>query len=79
MYVWSRKNQEFFIHILGLLPLKASYLTWFFVLMNIIVGESIRSDLVGIMIGHTFYFLTEILPKLPHFKDTNPMQTPKFM
>ena len=47
--------------------------------MNIIVGESIRSDLVGILIGHTFYYLTEILPKLPHFKNTNPLNTPKLL
>jgi hypothetical protein len=36
-------------------------------LINITMGESIRSDLIGILIGHTFFFLTEILPKLPHF------------
>jgi Derlin-2/3 len=52
---------------MGLIPLKAPYLTWFFILMNIIVGESIRSDIIGIFVGHTFYFLTDVLPKLPHF------------
>jgi hypothetical protein len=79
LYVWSRKNQDLFIHVMGLLPLKAPYLTWFFMLMNIILGESIRSDVIGILIGHTYFFISDIMPKLPSFKGLEPLRTPKFM
>jgi Derlin-2/3 len=68
LYVWSRKNQGFMIHIMGIFPIQAPYLTWFFMLMNIMMGESVRSDLVGIFIGHAYYFMADVLPKLPSFK-----------
>ena len=67
------------MHIFGLIPLKAPYLSWFFVVMKLMIGESIRSDIVGIMIGHTFYFMTDVLPKLPHFKGLQPLKTPKLL
>jgi len=64
---------------MGVFPLKAPYLTWFFMLLNIMVGESIKSDLIGILIGHFYYYMTEILPKLPQFKNKQPFATPSFV
>lgn len=64
---------------MGLLPIKAPYLTWFFMLLNIMMGDSIKSDLIGILIGHFYYYMTEILPNLPKFKNLHPFSTPKFM
>jgi hypothetical protein len=48
-------------------------------MLNIIFGESIRSDFIGIAVGHLYYFLVDVLPKLPHFKNMNPLATPKIM
>jgi len=50
---------------MGIFPITAPYLTWFFMLINIMVGDSILGDLIGIIIGHFYYYMTEILPKLP--------------
>ena len=61
------------------IPIRAHYMTWFFIFMNIIQGRSIRANIIGVFVGHTYYYLTAILPKLPHFKDISILSTPKFM
>lgn len=68
-----------FFLVFGIFPLKAPYLTWFYMLINIMIGESIKSDLIGILIGHFYYYMTSILPKLPLFKDKYPFATPIFL
>jgi len=51
----------------------------FFVFLEIIVGGSIESDLLGIVTAHVYYFFTEIYPKLPLTKDMHPLKTPQFI
>jgi len=79
LYYWSRKNVNVFIHIFGLLPIRAPYLTWFFVFLEIIVGGSIESDLLGIITAHVYYFFTEVYPKLPFSKNKRPLKTPQII
>jgi Derlin-2/3 len=59
--------------------MKAPYIPWFYILMNICFGVSIQSDLMGVFTGHLYYFTTEILPHLPNFKDKRPLATPQFL
>lgn len=35
LYIWSRRNKNTVLHIFGLFPLKAPYVTWFFYLNTI--------------------------------------------
>jgi hypothetical protein len=37
----------------------------FFVFMDYAFGESVEYDILGIVIAHTFYYLSEVYPKLP--------------
>jgi len=79
LYYWSRKNVNVFIHIFGLLPVRAPYITWFFVFLEIIIGGSIESDLLGIVTSHVYFFFSEIYPKLPLSKDIYLLKTPGFI
>ena len=90
LYIWSRRNKNTVLHIFGLFPLKAPYVTWFifivnidllgiqrfFVLLQLLLGEGILSDLLGIIIGHIYYFFVDIYPKLPLSKDCKVLDPP---
>lgn len=56
--------------------LDAKNLFRFFVLMDIIMGEPVSYDILGIVIGHCFYFVHEIVPKLPLTKGCKVIRTP---
>jgi len=48
----------------------------FFVLLQLILGETILSDLLGIIIGHVYFFLVDIYPNLPLSKDHKILDPP---
>lgn len=54
-------------------------MVWFFIFLNIVTGRSIQSNLIGALIGHTYYYFASVVPKLPHFKDVKLLSTPKFL
>jgi len=76
LYLWSRYNQNVVLLVFGFVPMKAPYITWFFVLFDILVGKSIAADLLGIVLGHAFYFFHDIYPKLPLSKGKQLLKTP---
>lgn len=43
------------------------------------IGESIIGDLLGIIIGHIYYFFSEIYPKWEMSEDVRIFRTPLFM
>ncbi|MCH97658.1 derlin-1-like, partial [Trifolium medium] len=50
------------INIYGLFALKAFYLPWMMLALDVIFGSSIMPDLLGIIAGHLYYFLTVLHP-----------------
>jgi len=78
LYIWSRYNQNVVLLVFGFVPMKAPYITWFFVLFDILIGKSIAADLLGIVLGHAFYFFNDVYPKLPLSKGKQFLKTPAF-
>ncbi|KAG9130102.1 hypothetical protein Leryth_012851 [Lithospermum erythrorhizon] len=62
LYVWSREFPSANINIYGLVTLKAFYLPWAMLGLDVIFGSPIMPDLLGIITGHLFYFLTVLHP-----------------
>ncbi|KAF6146321.1 hypothetical protein GIB67_042363 [Kingdonia uniflora] len=58
LYVWSREFPTAQVNIYGLVSLKAFYLPWAMLALDVIFGSPIMPDLLGIMAGHLYYFLT---------------------
>jgi len=77
LYLWSRYNRNAIFLVLGIFPIKAPYITWFSMLMNIKRGEPISYDVIGIGIAHIFYFFHEVYPKLPQSKGVRVLKTPQ--
>ncbi|KAJ4832758.1 ER-associated protein degradation protein [Turnera subulata] len=62
LYVWSREYPNAQINIYGLVTLKAFYFPWAMLALDVIFGSPIMPDLLGIIAGHLYYFLTVLHP-----------------
>ncbi|XP_022257313.1 derlin-2-like isoform X2 [Limulus polyphemus] len=61
-YIWSRKNSYYRMNIFGLLHIQAIFLPWILLLFSFLLGNSILVDLMGIGIGHLYYYLEDVFP-----------------
>lgn len=62
LYVWSREFPNAQISLYGLVQLKAFYFPWAMLALDVIFGSEILPDLLGIIAGHLYYFLTVLHP-----------------
>ncbi|CAI8619723.1 unnamed protein product [Vicia faba] len=62
LYVWSREFPSAVVSFYGLVEFKAFYLPWMMLALDVILGSSIVPDMLGIIAGHLFYFLTVLHP-----------------
>ncbi|KAF9616012.1 hypothetical protein IFM89_027951, partial [Coptis chinensis] len=62
VYVWSREFPNAKVNIYGLVALRAFYLPWAMLALDVIFGSSPMPDLLGILAGHLHYFLTVLHP-----------------
>lgn len=74
MYVWSRREPDAQLNIFGF-RFKSLYLPWVYVALRLIMGGAITEPLIGIAVGHLYYFLIEVLPVTHGY---NLIRTPKF-
>ncbi|RZC10031.1 Derlin-1 isoform B [Glycine soja] len=62
VYVWSREFPNARINIYGVVSLKGFYLPWALLALDLIFGNPIKPDIVGMIAGHLYYFLTVLHP-----------------
>ncbi|XP_020394798.1 derlin-1.2 isoform X1 [Zea mays] len=76
VYVWSRENPNAQINIYGILQLKAFYLPWVMLLLDVIFGSPLMPGLLGIMVGHLYYYFAVLHPLAT---GKNYLKTPKWV
>ncbi len=74
IYVWSRREPQTIVNIWGF-KFKAMYYPWACTGIRVLFGSSPTPLLVGIAIGHLFYFLVEVVPAQHGY---NLIRTPRF-
>ncbi len=57
VYVWSRRNPYVRMNFFGLLNFQAPFLPWVLMGFSLLLGNSIIVDLLGIAVGHIYFFL----------------------
>lgn len=65
LYLWARNFGTQEVSIWGLFPIKAFYLPWALLVMDIMFGAPVAAlvpDVIGIGVGHLYYFLTTLYP-----------------
>jgi Derlin-2/3 len=48
--------------LLGLLAFSAPYLPWVLLGFSLLLGHDVQADMLGIVVGHLYYFLEDVLP-----------------
>lgn len=61
MYVWSRHEPEAVMSMFGF-KFKSLYIVWVYMGIRLIMGGSVVSPLIGVAVGHLYYFLVDVLP-----------------
>uniref|UniRef100_A0A7N4NK14 Derlin n=1 Tax=Sarcophilus harrisii TaxID=9305 RepID=A0A7N4NK14_SARHA len=77
VYVWSRRNPSLRMNFFGLLNFQAPFLPWVLMAFSLLLGNSILVDLLGIAVGHIYYFLEDVFPNQPGGKKL--LLTPGFL
>ncbi|OAY48112.1 derlin-1 [Manihot esculenta] len=62
VYVWGREFPNARIDIYGLVSLKGFYLPWAMLALDLIFGNPLKPDILGMVAGHLYYFLTVLHP-----------------
>ncbi|XP_063081922.1 derlin-3 isoform X2 [Cavia porcellus] len=77
VYVWSRRSPQVRVNFFGLLTFQAPFLPWALMGFSLLLGNSIIVDLLGIAVGHIYYFLEDVFPNQPGGKRL--LLTPGFL
>lgn len=66
VYLWARDpdNYDVRMSFFGVLQFNAPYLPWVLLLFSLVLGNPIEMDLLGIIVGHTYYFLDHVYPQV---------------
>ncbi|PWI69909.1 ER membrane protein [Purpureocillium lilacinum] len=65
VYIWSRRNPDTRLSFLGLLVFTAPYLPWVLMAFSLFMHGTIpRDEIMGVVIGHVWYFFTDVYPPL---------------
>ncbi|ELW72602.1 Derlin-3 [Tupaia chinensis] len=77
VYVWSRRSPRVRVNFFGLITFQAPFLPWALMGFSLLLGNSILVDLLGIVVGHIYYFLEDVFPNQPGGKRL--LLTPGFL
>ena len=77
IYVWCNLNTNAYLS-LFMIPFQipARYFPWAFMLFHMLLGGSFLSDLIGIVVGHAYYF---VMFYYPREYNTTLLKTPGFL
>ena len=62
VYVWGRRNRFVRMSLMGVFNFTAPYLPWVMFLLSLLLGHSATEDLMGIAVGHMYYFFEDVYP-----------------
>ncbi|KAJ8312392.1 hypothetical protein KUTeg_009765 [Tegillarca granosa] len=63
VYLWSRRNPYIRMNFFGLMTFHAPYLPWVLLGFSVLLGNSVLVDILGIAVGHIYYFLEDVFPQ----------------
>ncbi|KAI5820003.1 Derlin [Pyronema omphalodes] len=65
IYIWARRNPSVRLSFLGLFVFNAPYLPWVLLLFRLVINNTLpKDDLLGIVVGHVYYFFEDIYPRI---------------
>lgn len=77
VYIWARRNPLIRMNFFGLMNFQAPFLPWVLLGFSILLGNAVWVDLIGVAVGHTYYFLEDVLPN--QRRGFRLLKTPRFL
>lgn len=77
LYLWARRNPTVQINFLEIFQFRAPFLPWFLLLFVMMFGFNPKYDMIGAVAGHLYYYLEDVVPKLPETEDCKLLRAPK--
>ena len=62
IYIFCKKFPTKIFGVLFVLRMKSAHFPWFYIVFNILMGHSYKNLLIGLIVGHMYIYLKEILP-----------------
>eukprot|EP00485_Elphidium_margaritaceum_P000523 CAMPEP_0202699698 /NCGR_PEP_ID=MMETSP1385-20130828/12910_1 /ASSEMBLY_ACC=CAM_ASM_000861 /TAXON_ID=933848 /ORGANISM="Elphidium margaritaceum" /LENGTH=134 /DNA_ID=CAMNT_0049356695 /DNA_START=273 /DNA_END=677 /DNA_ORIENTATION=+ len=79
VYVWSKRNPWTQLQFVGLMTFTAPWLPWVLMGLSLLLGHEVKADLLGIGVGHCYYFLKWIYPEITHPNKVHLIRTPRWL
>ena len=79
LYVWTRRNPNVEVNIMEIFTFRAQFLPWFLMLLVVVFGFDAQDDIIGAAVGHLYYFLADIMPKIPETREMKVLRAPEWM
>jgi hypothetical protein len=70
VYLWARDPENYHIRMsfFGVVQFNAPYLPWVLLIFSLVLGNPVEMDVLGIIVGHTYYFLDSIYPQVANVR-----------
>jgi Derlin-2/3 len=78
-YYWGRKSKTTFVNFMGIFTLPAPYLPWFYLIFSYLLESEFKHDLMGMIVGHIYFYFKEIFPRIKKSKGLSILETPKIL
>jgi len=62
IWIWCKRHEDAVLSVYGF-SFKGQHFPFVMLLVHLLLGQSIVDDIVGIIVGHLFYFLKDMLPQ----------------
>jgi Derlin-2/3 len=63
VYIWSRRNPFIRLNFIGLFVFSAPFLPWVLLGFSLLLNNNFpMSDMMGIAVGHVYYFFEDVWP-----------------
>lgn len=76
LYIWSRKDPEVIVNFWFGFQFKAIQFPFVLIVFRLFMGSQIIDDIAGLLAGHLYYYLKEVLPRDYGYKL---LETPEFV
>lgn len=77
-YIWARRNPHTRVTIL-LYSFRAPYMPWVHCAISLMIGWPVTDYLLGIAVGHVYYFFEDVYPLMPTSKGFRIFATPRLL
>ncbi|CAO3578878.1 unnamed protein product [Absidia cylindrospora] len=80
VYIWARRNPYVRLNFLGLVVFSAPHLPWVLLCFSLVLGGDIPTgDILGIAVGHIYYFFEDVWPQDPASGGKRLLDTPRII